>query len=247
MKGKDHFINSWIRSDRTFRGYECRFIDGVSAELSKLSPKAKGLFDSQVAEINKIQRHARGKEVILYAKQGKKVYWREELLFPNRAECLVLARCKFEATKIESQLLITRGHLGVIEFDAFSVRLNDDKISSINVLGNPLDRLDRGIETAVYLDRIALPTDYSTTLNQYEQQVTPNVIVYSPVTMRRVLLDDENYCMLAQIPQRGAIVLKEYDQSGGLYWFSFEERDPRRLGKSLAAAIETARSFGVKK
>jgi hypothetical protein len=222
------------------RPYELMLLDAIS---SKLSAGALRLFARQRHEINRIQRLVADKEVTLYSIHRGKILWKEELLFPNRANALALARCRFETTGIGAQLLLFSGHLGMIEFDAATRELYHDHVSEVKLLANPLvdTTSDGGI--TVYLDRVVLPTDYETLLKLAQNKTESGFVINAPEAMRRVLCPTYNLCVIAERPNSGAIALRENDPSGTLYWCDFENGTVTPVRKLLADAINEIASY----
>jgi hypothetical protein len=230
-----------FRRKYELRLYEKRLLDAISV---RLPDEARRLLASQIAEVNLIQRTVLGKEVVLYSVINGKVFWKDNLLFPNRSDTLPLARCMFESTKIEAQVLIFSGHLGMIQLDSITRELCDDFVSEVHILSDPLNAAGTAARVCVYLDRIALPSDYQRVLNRMKDGARPDIFVYSPEQMRRVLFPDYNYCVLVEIQNKGIIALREDDEAGMLYWFDFDASAFGKIGNLLTSAIHAVYTGG---
>lgn len=83
----------WFVKKDSFKPLE---ISVLLLVAQKLVPEARALFQKQIAAVNKIQRHANGKEVCLYRMANGRPTFQPEIQFPTKREETMLAKVSFQ-------------------------------------------------------------------------------------------------------------------------------------------------------
>jgi hypothetical protein len=90
-----------------------------------------------------------------------------------------------------------------------------------------------------YFDRIdsRLPQDYLECVAQTEGVKISTCLIHGASEIRKIILPDANYYMLADLKGQGALLVKEGNQQGELYFNSYEDDELLPVGKSLQSAL----------
>ncbi|NBD38049.1 MAG: hypothetical protein GVY10_05725 [Verrucomicrobia bacterium] len=110
-----------------------------------MSPEASGLLRSQVALINKVQRIDRDREVDFYHVEKGESEFPETVLFPNRAEELILAKIHITDPETghqsKAEVFLVKGHLFSIEFSHTPRDFRGAKTLqiSVEICADPMD------------------------------------------------------------------------------------------------------------
>lgn len=229
-----------------FRSYEKAVIDSLSANLSK---PAQAILRGQLERVNKIQRHADGKEVNLYCMQGGKAFLAETFRFPNGSPELLLATVAVkspEFTKpLRAEVWMSNGRVFSIIFNRAPNGINGDvDVSEVKICADPMELCT---DAAVNLDKrerllekinSKLPEEYLELVQNDVGSVINGWRIYGVSEMRKIVQSDCNYYLLAEKENRGAIGVVEENDGGQLYYLDYEDDVPLKIEGSLRSFIE---------
>ncbi len=221
---------------------ESRVISTVSG---KLPLAARQLFDAQMGQVNRIQRHSSRKEVNFYPmRRGKPVY-EERFLFPLRTETL-LATVDLNIGGGQTSL---RAEVGLVEGWAFSLIFNkppgkppegEIHVANVEILHDPMIAASADSASEAQRREEVLATTHSKLPDEYLQLVsegkgiTVNDWAVSGIQdIRKVVQPDGNYYLLAEKEGMGAIGVKEDESSGQIYYLDYGDDRGERITVSL--------------
>lgn len=222
----------------------------ISAVSGKLPPAARQLFDAQMDQVNRIQRHSSGKEVNFYPmRRGKPVY-EDRFLFPLRSETL-LATVHLNTSGGKNSL---RAEVGLVEGWAFSLIFNkppgkpseeEIQVANVEILQDPMIAASADSTSEVKRREEVLATMHSKLPDEYLQLVgqgkgitVNNWAVSGIQDIRKVVQPDGNYYLLAEKEGMGAIGVKEDESSGQIYYLDYGDDQGEKITVGLRKFLE---------
>jgi hypothetical protein len=226
---------------------ESRVIAGVSA---KLSPPARQLFDAQMGQVNRIQRHSSGKEVNFYPmRRGKPVY-DERFLFPLRTETL-LATANLSISggqnSLRAEVLLVEGWVFSLVFNKPPGKASENAIhlANVEILRDPMIAASadsaseaKRREEVLAAIRSKLPDEYLQLVGEGKGITVNDWAVSGIQGIRKIVDGDGNYYLLAEKEGMGVIGVREDDSSGQLYYLAYEDGGGEKITVGLRKFLE---------
>lgn len=229
-------ILDYFRSRNVPSPLERTLIDRLAASLD---PEAATLIRAQVSAVNLVQRHSQNREVCFYHMEGKHVRWPDELRLPAQAPDAHLATLAFrvatepEIRKVDFHLV--RGILFSLVFDKSPSAINQLTTLEITPPVLHMNPLHAGEPTPEGV-RAALPRDYP--LGAADAQIVPEGwTVYLPTAIRKLVLNDDTWYVLAERLDDGVLAVREGSQDGRIWYVPYDGA-PRGLSDSLHQTFE---------
>lgn len=222
----------------------------IAAVSAKLPATARRLFDAQISQVNRIQRHPSGKEANFYTMRRGKPSMEERFLFPLRTETL-LATVRLNLGQQEKSL---RAEVWLVNGRVFSVDFNkppgktpeyEIHVANVKVLRDPMVAASADLASEAKRREEVLATIRSKLPNEYLQLVgegkgiTVNDWGVSGIQdIRKIVQRDGNYYLLAEKEGMGAVGTKEDESSGQLYYLDYGDDRGEKITVSLRKFFE---------
>lgn len=224
-----------------FRSYEKAILESVA---NCLSGTARDLFLVQMRSVNKVQRHAKDKEVNLYCMKGGKAFLDESVRFKNRSGDLLLAtallRIEEGIKPIRVEVWISNGRLFSMTFDQSPSALVRQSSAAVTDTKLHADPCTVGMTPPEVPDARSLPPEYQGILNQTPSRLINGWRLNTPEELRKVIQPERNYLVLAEKDGVGVIAVPDSEQNAASYFLSYEDDVPIKIETSLLAFMEAA-------
>jgi hypothetical protein len=210
---------------------ERRVIAAVSA---KLPLTAREIFDAQISQVNRIQRHPSGKEANFYAMRRGKPDMEERFLFPLRTETLlgtVHLNVGQERKLLRAEVWLVNGRVFSVDFNKSPGKTSESEIHVADVeilldpmVAAPVDSASEAKRRELVLAVIhsKLPDEYLQLVGEGDGVSINDWAVHGVEGIRKIVQGDGNYYLLAEKQGMGAVGVKEDESSGQLYYLAYE-------------------------
>src|SRR6266496_1986514 len=123
---------------KLFGGSQLRPVESrvITAVSSKLPSAARQLFDAQINQVNRIQRHPSGKEANFYTLRRGKPSLEERFLFPLRTETLLATvhlNLGQDKKPLRAEVWLVNGHVFSVDFNKTPGKPSENEIHVDNV------------------------------------------------------------------------------------------------------------------
>ncbi len=222
----------------------------LSAVSARLSPMAKEIFTRQIGLVNSIQRFSKGKDVNLRIKKRGKQFLAEELRFPLRPETL-LATVGMGASnakvKFKAEVWLVNGRVFSIEFnkpprDILKVGAN---ITEVKILHDPMiPASDEAVSDAARRENLLrtiqskLPEEYLELVGEGKGLTINDWVVNGIQNIRKIVLRDGDYYLLAEKIDMGAVGVRAGEASGQVYYLDYGDDRGEKISVSLREFFE---------
>ena len=213
----------------------------ITAVGEKLSATAKPLFEAQIKAINLIQRHASGKEVNFYTMRRGKPIVVESCLFPLRSEALlatVLLDLGPGTKSLRAEVRLVAGHVFSVDFNRAPGKLVEKDIhaASVEIGCDPMTPVieapvldSRWREEFLKTIHSKLPDEYLRIAYGKRDSATDDWVIFDLRHIRKVVVRDGNYYLLAEKHGMGAVGIKEDEFSGQIYYLDYGDDRGERI------------------
>jgi hypothetical protein len=225
----------------------------IEAWRALLTVEGLLLLDQQLERLSFLQRQANGKLLCFYDINDKSAeHWPDSLLFPCRLTEALAARVTLRpaskecASPIKADIMLCKGRFFGLEFSKSPAFLaNGFEVVKSDALLDPMLQLSEGGAGDIMRERLIatidakLPDEYLALVADAGTTVINGWQIYDLPQVRKIVQPEENYYLVAEKERRGAIGVREEDQSGQLYYLDYEDDVPVKIQISLRAFCES--------
>jgi hypothetical protein len=209
----------------------------LDAWLAKADPETRSIGAEQIARYNLVQRGAGGREVNLYSIKYGLFLAEVPRLLPRvgREAVLGAVTLTVRGQAVVCEVHAANGRLFSLVFErepTLGVRRNEIVVCDVRpVLPSPTPDRNR-----------SLPDDYDDVVARFgARDDGQEIALLDRKDLHVVHLEEGDFLILAELPDRGMLGVESRRQSGLVYFLSYDGRPPRPLSRSLFEAISLVR------
>ncbi len=237
---------------KLFGGSQLRPVESrvITAVSSKLPSAARQLFDAQINQVNRIQRHPSGKEANFYTLRRGKPSLEERFLFPLRTETLLATvhlNLGQDKKPLRAEVWLVNGHVFSVDFNKTPGKPSENEIhvDNVEILRDPMiaESANSASEAKRREEVLAtihskLPAEYLQVVGEGKGVSINDWAVSGVQDIRKVVQRDANYYLLAEKEGMGAVGIKEDESSGQLYYLDYGDDRGEKITVSLIKFLE---------
>jgi hypothetical protein len=220
-------IKNWFS---LYRPYEKAILDSLVINCPECT---KSILLKQLDCINKVQRHADGREVNLYCMKHGRVHFDNSLRFPNDSSELLFAIANINSTiqkqSIQTEIWLANGRIFSLIFDRSPKNLPADfVVNNIKFLANPMRSIfeneEKSLNRTDFFNQLIknLPQEYLSMMDNPNLSLDNDWKLYNIQEIRKIAMPDKNYYVIAEKSGHGVIAIPEDNRLKQLFYLDYE-------------------------